>query len=61
MLPGVGPVPALQDPGLQDRLSDKDMAKSVAMGKGTMPAFLRELDKSKLSGAIAYVRTLRKK
>ena len=59
-VPGVGSAPALADAALQTRLSDRDMARSVALGKGAMPAFMSELDKPKLAGVIAYIRTLKK-
>lgn len=59
MAPGVGAVPALADAGLQARLSDKEMARVVALGKGAMPSFMAELDKPKLAGVIAYIRTLK--
>ena len=35
-------------------------ARSIALGKGAMPSFMRELDKPKLSGVIAHIRTLKK-
>lgn len=60
-LPGGGAqVPALSDAAVQGALSDKQMARSIALGKGAMPSFMRELDKPKLSGVIAHIRSLKK-
>ena len=53
-------VPALNDPGVQAALTDRAMARSIALGKGGMPSFMRDLDKPKLSGVIAHIRTLKK-
>ena len=44
----------------QTRLSDRDMARTIALGKGAMPSFMRDLDKPKLSGVIAHIRSLKK-
>jgi mono/diheme cytochrome c family protein len=58
-VPGVGSAPALADASMQ-KLTDREMARSIALGKNAMPAFMAELDKAKLSGVIAYIRTLKK-
>lgn len=60
MQPGGVKVPALSDAAVQGALTDKQMARSIALGKGAMPSFMRELDKPKLSGVIAHIRTLKK-
>jgi mono/diheme cytochrome c family protein len=60
MQPGGVKVPALSDPAVQAALTDKQMARSIALGKGAMPSFMRELDKPKLSGVIAHIRSLKK-
>ena len=60
MQPGGVKVPALSDGAVQSALSDKQMARSIALGKGAMPSFMRELDKPKLSGVIAHIRSLKK-
>ena len=59
-VPGGAKVPALADAAVQSALSDKQMAKSIALGKGAMPSFMRDLDKAKLSGVIAHIRSLKK-
>ena len=59
-VPGGAKVPALADAAVQSLLSDKQMARSIALGKGTMPSFMRDLDKAKLSGVIAHIRSLKK-
>ncbi len=60
MQPGGVKVPPLSDAAVQSALSDKQMARSIALGKGAMPSFMRELDKPKLSGVIAHIRSLKK-
>ena len=60
-VPGGGAkIPALADAAVQSALSDKQMARSIALGKGAMPSFMRDLDKAKLSGVIAHIRSLKK-
>lgn len=59
-VPGGAKVPALADAAVQSALSDKQMARSIALGKGAMPSFMRDLDKPKLSGVIAHIRTLKR-
>lgn len=59
-LPGGIAVPALADAGLQDRLTDAKMARSIALGQGAMPSFMNDLDRDKLAAVIAYIRTLKK-
>jgi mono/diheme cytochrome c family protein len=59
-LPGGAAVPALNDPAFQQRVSDREMARTVALGKGAMPSFMRDLDRAKLSGVIAHIRTLKR-
>ncbi|MBM4280416.1 MAG: cytochrome c [Deltaproteobacteria bacterium] len=59
-LPGNVAVPALADAGLQGRLDDASMARSIALGKGAMPSFRTELNRDQLAGVIAYVRTLKR-
>lgn len=59
-VPGGAKVPALADAAVQSALSDKQMARSIALGKGAMPSFMRDLDKAKLSGVIAHIRSFKK-
>jgi mono/diheme cytochrome c family protein len=59
-LPGNVVVPALADAALQARLTDAQMARSIALGKNAMPSFRAELDRDKLAAVIAYVRGWRK-
>ena len=59
-VPGGAKVPALADAAVQSALSDKQMARSIALGKGGMPSFMKDLDKPKLSGVIAHIRSLKK-
>ena len=59
-LPGNVAVPALADAALQGRLTDAQMARGIALGKGAMPSFMQELDRDKLAAVIAYVRTLKR-
>ena len=58
-LAGVGTVPALNDAGWQRKMQDKDIGRAIALGKGAMPSFMRDLDREKLKGLIAHIRTLR--
>lgn len=60
VIPGGAKVPPLADAAIQGALTDKQMARSIALGKGAMPSFMRDLDKEKLSGVIAHIRTLKK-
>ena len=60
-LPGGIAVPAFQDPKVQGALSDGQMARAIALGKGSMPGFMQDLDRDKLAAVIAYIRTLQKK
>jgi mono/diheme cytochrome c family protein len=57
-LPGGVAVPALNDPALQARLTDAQMARGIALGKGAMPSFMQDLDRDKLAAVIAYIRSL---
>jgi mono/diheme cytochrome c family protein len=59
-VPGVGLATAFADPKWQAEKTDKQMARVIALGQGGMPSFMRELDKDKLAGVIAYIRTLKK-
>jgi mono/diheme cytochrome c family protein len=59
-VPGGAKVPALADAAVQGALSDKQMARSIALGKGAMPGFMRDLDKAKLAGVIAHIRSLKR-
>jgi mono/diheme cytochrome c family protein len=58
-LPGGIAVPALNDPALQGRLTDAQMARGIALGKGAMPSFMQDLDRDKLAAVIAHIRTLK--
>jgi len=59
-MPGAGAVPALKDPALQARLTDAQMARAIALGKGAMPSFMNDLDRDKLAAVIAHIRTLKR-
>lgn len=59
MMPGVGMVPTLRDPNWHARMSDKQLASTIAHGKGAMPSFMQLLDGKELRGVIAYLRTLK--
>ena len=61
MMPGIGRVPTLTDPAWHQRVSDKDLASTIAHGKGAMPSFMQTLEKRELDGVIAYIRSLAKK
>ena len=58
-LPGGIAVPAFSDAKWQANMTDKQMARSIALGKGAMPSFMNDLDRDKLAAVIAYVRTLK--
>ena len=59
-VPGVGLATAFADPKFQAEKTDKQMARVIALGQGGMPSFMKELDKEKLAGVIAYIRTFKK-
>ena len=58
-LPGGIVVPAFNDAKWQDNMTNKQMARSIALGKGAMPSFMNDLDRDKLAAVIAFVRTLK--
>jgi mono/diheme cytochrome c family protein len=60
-LPGGIAVPTFSDSKWQANMTDKQMARSIALGKGAMPSFMNDLDRDKLAAVIAYVRTLKPK
>ena len=54
--------PSFADPKWQAGIEDRLIARSVMLGKGNMPSFMNQgLDKPKLQGIVAYVRTLKAK
>ncbi|MCC7075458.1 MAG: cytochrome c [Deltaproteobacteria bacterium] len=59
-LPDGKPVSSLADAAWQAKVSDKEIARSIVLGKDAMPSFMGELDRAKLSGVVAYIRTLKK-
>lgn len=59
-LPDGKPVSALADAAWQAKVSDKEIARTIVLGKDAMPSFMGELDRAKLSGVVAYIRTLKK-
>ncbi len=59
-LPGGVVVPVFADAKVQDALTDSQMARAIALGKGQMPSFMNDLDRDKLAAVIAYIRTLKK-
>lgn len=59
-LPDGAAVPALSDAGWQGRMEDRQIARSIVLGKGAMPGFMQELDRQKLAGVIAHIRSLKK-
>ncbi|HYS54366.1 MAG TPA: cytochrome c [Thermoanaerobaculia bacterium] len=42
------------------KLSNAEMQKVIADGKGTMPAFKDKLDQARIDALIAFIRTLKK-
>jgi mono/diheme cytochrome c family protein len=58
-LPGGIAVPAFADAQVQASLTDGQMARAIALGKGAMPSFRDDLDRDKLAAVIAYIRTLK--
>jgi mono/diheme cytochrome c family protein len=52
--------PELRSAAWQDRTTDAQLARTIALGRGAMPAFRDSLDKAGLANVIAYVRTLKK-
>ena len=60
-LPGGIAMPTFSDAKWQEGMTDKQMARSIALGKGAMPSFMNDLDRDKLAAVIAYVRTLKPK
>jgi cytochrome c5 len=51
---------AFDDPKWQSAIEDKTIARTVMLGKGAMPSFMSKgLDKPKLMGIVAYIRTLK--
>lgn len=60
-VPGGAKVPALSDPAWQASVEDRQIARTVMIGKGAMPSFMNQgLDKPKLMGVVAYVRKLKR-
>lgn len=57
-VPGVGMVPTLRDPNWHERTTDKQLASTIAHGKGAMPSFMEKLDGRELRGLIAFLRSL---
>lgn len=57
-MPGVGAVPTLADPEWHARTTNKQIASTIAHGKGAMPSFMQTFDRRQLTGVIAYLRTL---
>ena len=56
---GAGMATAFADPKWQVGIEDRQIARTVMLGKGAMPSFMKEgLDKPKLAGVVAYIRTL---
>jgi mono/diheme cytochrome c family protein len=60
-MPDGKPVLALNDPAWQEKTSDRLIARAIALGKEPMPSFMKELDRAKLQGVVAYIRTLKRK
>ena len=58
--PGVGMVPRLADPAWQDKITDAQIASTIAHGRGAMPSFMKSLTRDEVTGVIAYIRTLKK-
>lgn len=53
-------VAALADTAWQTKVSDREIARTIVLGKDAMPSFMGELDRPKLAGVVAYIRTLKK-
>lgn len=52
-------VPTLRDAAWHDRMSDNQIAVTIAHGKGGMPAFVGKLEKSEINAVVAFLRTLK--
>jgi mono/diheme cytochrome c family protein len=52
-------VPTLRDPGWHERMTDNQIAVTIAHGKGGMPAFVGKLEKSEINAVVAHLRTLK--
>jgi mono/diheme cytochrome c family protein len=52
-------VPTLRDASWHERMTDNQIAVTVAHGKGGMPAFVGKLEKSEINAVVAYLRTLK--
>lgn len=60
-LPGGARVPPLSDPAWQASADDRQIARSIMLGKGAMPSFMNQgLDRPKLAGLVAHIRSLKK-
>ena len=59
---GMGKSLGLKDLGSADvqKLSDADLAKVIAGGKGKMPAYKSKLYDDDIKGVVAFIRTLKK-
>jgi len=52
-------VPTLRDAAWHDRMSDNQIAVTIAHGKGGMPAFVGKLEKGEINAVVAFLRTLK--
>ncbi len=58
-VPGGAKATAFNDAKWQAGIEDRLIARTVMLGKGAMPSFMSQgLDKPKLMGIVAYIRTL---
>lgn len=59
-LPDGAKATAFADARWQAGIEDRMIARTVMLGKGAMPSFMQQgLDKPKLMGVVAYIRTLK--
>ena len=56
----IGMVPNLRDRAWHERITDSQISSTVAHGKGKMPAFVGQLNKSEIASVVAFIRTLKK-
>lgn len=60
-VPGGAKVPSLADAAWQSSVGDRQIARSIMLGKGAMPSFMSQgLDRPKLAGLVAYIRSLKR-
>ena len=58
-MPMIGVVANLTDKGWQEKITDAQIASTIAHGKGKMPGFMGQLDKRALDSVVVYLRSLK--